>query len=136
VHAQHELHDRVIVPHVRRAKAQCLWKMSERLSNVFWWAIAVPMLILGTMVISVIAALSLLVSSMMVRQVWVSEAPFAEIFQDIALASTAVLLILTNRRVTRLQKQIQQRLLSTDSAEWTLFRLNRALISPRLRQPH
>jgi hypothetical protein len=89
--------------------------MSERLTNVFGWAIAVPMLILGTMVVSVIAALLLLISSVVVRQVMVSDVPFAELAQDVALLSMAVLLIMANRRVARLQKQVQQ--LAHDSAK-------------------
>jgi hypothetical protein len=91
--------------------------MSERLSNVFGWAIAVPMLILGTMVVSVIAALFLLISSVVVRQVMVADVPFAELAQDVALLSMAVLLIMTNRRVARLQKQVQQLGLARDSAK-------------------
>jgi hypothetical protein len=90
--------------------------MSERLSNAFGWAIAVPMLILGTMVVSVIAALFLLISSVVVRQVMVSDVPFAELAQDVALLSMAALLIMTNRRVARLQKQVQQLKLAPDSA--------------------
>jgi hypothetical protein len=91
--------------------------MSERLSNLFGWAIAVPMVIIGTMVVSVIVALVLLISSMMVRQVMISDAPFAEIAQDVALLSMAVLLVLTNRRVARLQKQVQQLLPAPGSAK-------------------
>jgi len=82
--------------------------MSDRLSNLFGWAIVVPMLILATMVISVVAALSILISSMLVRHVLISDAPFAELLQDVALLSMAALLVLTSRRVSRLQKQIQQ----------------------------
>jgi len=89
--------------------------MSERLSNLFGWAIAVPIVVIGIIVISVVAALALSISSLVLRQIWVSDTPFMEFFQDFALVTMALLLIVTNRRVAHLQKQLHELLQPPES---------------------
>jgi hypothetical protein len=82
--------------------------MSGRLTNFFGWAIAVPMLIVGITAISIIAALCLLVLSLLTRGVLASETPLVELFQDLALLSMAALMLFTNRRVSRLRRDMDQ----------------------------
>ena len=82
--------------------------MSGRLANLFGWAIALPMFVVGIVVTSIIAALFLSVLSLLARGILASEAPLVELFQDLALLSMAALLLFTNRRVSRLRKDMDQ----------------------------